>query len=80
MVLPNNARALLRVVLRTGRSKYTSEELEIFANLESHLHEIQQQQAHLDRIYLTGRAVKNYSETDMKEETITAYAAKVGIS
>lgn len=77
MVLPSNARAILRMILRTGRNKYNSDELEIFTNLETHIHEIQQKQAHFDRISLTGKAVKNYSEADMKEETIVAYVAKV---
>lgn len=77
MVLPNNARALLRMVLRTSRNKYSSEELEVFSNLETHIHDIEQIQAQLDRVTLTAKAVKNYSEAEMSAETMTAYAAKV---
>lgn len=77
MVLPNNARAILRMVLRTGRDKYSTQELGIFSNLETHIREIQESQAQLDRVTLTARAVKDYSATDMSEESISAYAARV---
>ena len=77
MVLPNNARALLRVVLRTARSKYDAEEIKIFDGLETHINEISESQGQLDRINLTARAVKNYSGTDVDEGTIASYAAKV---
>jgi hypothetical protein len=40
MVLPNNARALLRIVLRTVRNKYDSEEFKVFDGLETHMNEI----------------------------------------
>lgn len=79
-VLPNNARALLRMVLRTDRGKYNAQELEIFSNLETHIREIQDVQAQKDRISLTAKAVKDYSQTGMSEEAILAYAAKVGTS
>lgn len=79
MVLPNNARALLRMVLRTGRSKYSTQELGIFSNLETHIREIQESQAQLDRVTLTARAIKDYSATDMSEESISGYAARVRI-
>lgn len=77
MVLPNNARALLRIVLRTVRNKYDSEESKIFDGLETHINEISESQGQLDRINLTARAVKNYSETDVDEGTVASYAAKV---
>lgn len=78
MVLPNNARALLRVVLRSAHNKYDSEEFKVFEGLESHINEISEIQGQLDRITLTARAVKNYSSTDIEEGTILSYAAKVG--
>lgn len=77
MVLPNNARALLRMVLRTGRNKYSSEELAVFANLETHINDIEQVQAQLDRITLTAKAVSDYSKSEMNAEAMTGYAAKV---
>jgi hypothetical protein len=79
MVLPNNARALLRMVLRTGRGKYSARELEIFNNLETHMGQIQEIQAHLDRVNLTAKAVKEYSMSEMSHEDIAAYAARVGV-
>ena len=80
MVLPNNARALLRVVLRKGRGKYSAQELDVFSHLETHMADIQKIQAHADRINLTSKAVKNYSETDIAQEEIAAYAARVSLS
>lgn len=80
MVLPNNARALLRMVLRTSKNKYSAEETKVFDDLETHINEIQESQGQLDRITLTARAVKNYSGTDVDEATVSTYAAKVIIS
>lgn len=77
MVLPNNARALLRMVLRTSKNKYSAEETKVFDDLETHINEIQESQGQLDRITLTARAVKNYSGTDVDEATVSTYAAKV---
>jgi SET and MYND domain-containing protein len=79
-VLPNNARALLRMVLRTWKGKYTPQELGVFTNLETHIQDIQESQAHLDRLNLTSKAVKSYSDTDMTQEAIMAYAARVRLS
>jgi hypothetical protein len=79
MVLPNNARALLRIVLRSTNNKYDPEELKVFEGLETHINEISESQGQLDRITLTARAVKNYSGTDLEEGTISSYAAKVSI-
>lgn len=78
-MLPNNARAILRMIVRTDRGKYNSKELEFLSNLETHLNEIQELQANLDRIIMTSRAAKSYSETNMTEEAIMSYAAKVRI-
>jgi SET and MYND domain-containing protein len=77
MILPNNARALLRMVLRTSKNKYSAEETKVFDDLETHINEIQESQGQLDRITLTARAVKNYSGTDVDEATVSTYAAKV---
>lgn len=66
------------MVLRTDRGKYSSQELSIFSNLETHIEEIQSIQAQTDRITLTAKAVKDYSKTDMTEEAIAGYAARVG--
>lgn len=79
MVLPNNARALLRMVLRTGRGKYSPRELEIFNGLETHMSQIQEIQAQFDRVNLTAKAVKEYSQSDMTHEDIAAYAARVSV-
>lgn len=79
MVLPNNARALLRIVLRSARNKYDSEEFKVFDDLETHINEISESQGQLDRITLTARAVKNYSGTDIDEGTVSSYAAKVNL-
>ncbi|CAI7611766.1 unnamed protein product [Penicillium discolor] len=80
MVLPNNARALLRIVLRTARNKYDSEESKVFDGLETHINEISEIQGQLDRINLTARAVKNYSGTDVDEGTVASYAAKLDLN
>ncbi|KAJ5711421.1 hypothetical protein N7488_005577 [Penicillium malachiteum] len=79
-ILPNNARAILRMVLRTGKGKYTPQELGVFSNLETHITEIQQNQTQMDRVSLTAQAVKGYSETDMTEEAICAYAARLDLN
>ncbi|KAK4867650.1 hypothetical protein LT330_001160 [Penicillium expansum] len=80
MVLPNNARALLRIVLRTARNKYDSEEFKVFGGLETHINEISESQGQLDRINLTAKAVKNYSGTDVDEGTVASYAAKLDLN
>ncbi|KAJ5739302.1 Zinc finger MYND-type [Penicillium manginii] len=79
-VLPNNARAIMRMVVRTGRGKYSSQELDTLSKLETHMNEIQELQANLDRIITTSKAVKNYSETDMTENVIMTYAAKLELN
>lgn len=78
-VLPNNARALLRMVLRTDKGKYNAQELGIFSNLETHIREIQDVESQKDRITLTAKAVKDYSKTGMTEQAVTAYAARVSV-
>ncbi|OQD81784.1 hypothetical protein PENANT_c025G02281 [Penicillium antarcticum] len=80
MILPNNARALLRIVLRTSKNKYSAEEAKVFDDLETHINEIQESQGQLDKITLTARAVKNYSGTDVDEATVSTYAAKLDLN
>ncbi|KAJ5915977.1 hypothetical protein N7454_010884 [Penicillium verhagenii] len=79
-ILPNNARALLRIVLRTGKGKYSPQEMDVFFNLETHVAEIQKNQEHIDRVTLTSKAVKNYSETEMTEEDLSAYATRLELN
>ena len=77
-ILPSNARALLRMIVRTAHKKYTNGELELFSQLETHISEIHDQSPEQwERIALSSKAVKAYSGTDMKEETISAFGAKV---
>lgn len=78
-MLPNNARALLRMVLRTDKNKYNVQELGIFSNLETHIREIERVETQKDRITLTAKAVKDYSKTKMTEQAVTAYAARVSV-
>ncbi|KAJ5571044.1 Zinc finger MYND-type [Penicillium sp. DV-2018c] len=72
-VLPNNIRALLRIVLRVEH-KYDAKELKIFEDLQTHVPELEAS-GHLNRIKQTARAVKNYSGTKLDEGTIVNYAA-----
>lgn len=78
-VLAVNTRAILRIVLRCEHQKYNEQDLAIFLNLEAHMREIQEQQdrSQADRIALSARAVKEYSGTSLKEETLALLAAKV---
>ncbi|KAL4871940.1 hypothetical protein BDV12DRAFT_183489 [Aspergillus spectabilis] len=82
-VLPNNARALLRMVLRTRARKnpYSEEELEAFQSLETHICDIREgNNMQWERISLTSKAVKEYSKTEMEEEEISAYGAKLDLN
>ncbi|RAL03410.1 S-adenosylmethionine-dependent methyltransferase [Aspergillus ibericus CBS 121593] len=80
-VLPINARAMLRMVLRHGRGKYSSEELDQFLQLETHIKDVREKNApQWERISLTSKAVKAYSGTDMSEEVISAFGAKLEIN
>ncbi|KAF7115663.1 hypothetical protein CNMCM5793_002903 [Aspergillus hiratsukae] len=80
-VLPSNARAILRMVLRSERGKYPKEELELFRKLESHTEDIQAQNwEQWQRISLTAKAVKKYSGCAMDEETICHYGAKLELN
>ncbi|RAL11665.1 S-adenosylmethionine-dependent methyltransferase [Aspergillus homomorphus CBS 101889] len=80
-VLPINARAILRMVLRSGRQKYTPEDLEMFLQLETHIKDIREENpAQWERISISSMAIKAYSGTEMKEETISAYGAKLELN
>ncbi|KAL4998059.1 hypothetical protein BDV10DRAFT_78876 [Aspergillus recurvatus] len=82
-VLPINARALLRMVLRTEAEKnaYRQEELGLFQSLETHIDDILEKNApQAERLALTSRAVKQYSKTDMEDEKIVAYHAKLDLN
>lgn len=80
-MLPSNARAILRMVLRSERGKYPKEELELFRKLESHMAEIQAQNwEQWQRISLTAKAVKKYSGCALDEEMLCHYGAKVSLA
>ncbi|GKZ34699.1 hypothetical protein AbraIFM66950_005051 [Aspergillus brasiliensis] len=80
-VLPINARAVLRMVLRSERQKYASEELDQFLQLETHIKDIRDQSAsQWERISLSSKAIKAYSGTEMSEEVISAMGAKLDLN
>ncbi|KAF7591787.1 hypothetical protein BBP40_001113 [Aspergillus hancockii] len=69
------------MVLRCGRRKYSSQELDLFTQLETHFKDIQNQSpAQGERISLSSKAVKTYSGTDLEEETISAFSAKLDLN
>lgn len=69
---------MLRIILREARQKYAREELELFAQLETHLDQIRGQRAsQRERIELSAKAVKLYSMSDMNEEAVVALGAQV---
>lgn len=68
------------MVLRSERQKYSSEELDQFLQLGTHIKDIRDQSAsQWERISLSSKAIKAYSGTDMSEEVISAMGAKVRI-
>ncbi|KAI9372090.1 hypothetical protein BJX61DRAFT_543038 [Aspergillus egyptiacus] len=82
-ILPINARALLRIVLRMKAKKntYTKEEQGYFASLETHIHEIRQNNpTQWERIELTTKAVKEYSGTDFAEDIISTFGAQLDVN
>ncbi|KAL4956153.1 hypothetical protein BDW69DRAFT_192654 [Aspergillus filifer] len=82
-VLPINARALLRVVVRCGMKKnsYTVEELDLFRSLETHVREVREgDKAQFERIAMTSKAVKAYSGTEFEEEVLSAFGAKLDVN
>ncbi|KAL4888946.1 hypothetical protein BDV59DRAFT_187581 [Aspergillus ambiguus] len=80
-VLPVNARAVLRIVQRSARHKYTPEELDLFAQLETHEQDIRHENGpQWERITLSAKAVKAYSRADMSEDMISAIGAKLDVN
>ncbi|OJJ31158.1 hypothetical protein ASPWEDRAFT_176257 [Aspergillus wentii DTO 134E9] len=80
-ILPNNARAILRMVLRSGRRKYAAQELDLFVRLETHVREIlDQNMKQWERIALSAKAVKAYSGTEMSEQALSAFGAKLDMN
>ncbi|BCS03546.1 S-adenosylmethionine-dependent methyltransferase [Aspergillus luchuensis] len=80
-ILPINARAVLRMVLRSERQKYSDEELDQFLQLETHIKDIRDESAsHWERISLSSKAIKAYSGTEMSEEVISAMGAKLDLN
>lgn len=80
-ILPNNARAVLRMVLRYGRQKYDEQDLAIFFQLETHIQEIRERnEDQWNRISLSAKAIKEYSGTAMQEELISAVGAKLDLN
>ncbi|PLN81380.1 hypothetical protein BDW42DRAFT_200860 [Aspergillus taichungensis] len=85
-VLPNNARALLRIVQRIQRGKYTPSELDRFAQLETHAASIREENPRQwERISLSAKAVSAYSGGGgvgggMDEEEICGVGAKLDLN
>lgn len=66
------------MILRSSRQKYTSEEIDLFVQLETHIREIRKQNMEQwERNLLSAKAVKMYSGSDMKEEVVAAFGVKV---
>ncbi|KAL3489722.1 SET and MYND domain protein [Aspergillus germanicus] len=83
-VLPTNARAVLRIILRLAapaRSAYSPKELSLLHELESHSDEIRDKNpASWERITLSAMAVKHYSGTNMELEEIVKISAKLEVN
>ena len=77
-ILPSNARAMLRMVLRVGRQKYNKQEFGYFVKLETHIRDISARNPEQwERVSVSAQAVKVYSESDLQMELIAAFGAKV---
>lgn len=77
-MLPINARALLRMVQRWSRGKYTPVEVTLFRDLETHVDDIKAGgTSQWERISLSAKAVKAYSKCGIEEEGVEAFGAKV---
>lgn len=69
---------MLRMTLRSARRKYTNQELDLFVQLQTHVRDMcERNMAQWERISLSAKAVKVYSGSEMKEEAIAAFGAKV---
>ncbi|QKX54018.1 uncharacterized protein TRUGW13939_01100 [Talaromyces rugulosus] len=73
-ILPNNVRAVLRIVLRLKNGKCKQDELDAFLKLNTH--------ARADRndIVLAAKAVKEYSGTDMDEDLIASFFTRLEVN
>ena len=77
-VLPNIARAVLRVVLRCTRGKYSADEMELFEKSATHIEEIRRSDEKLfERILLVTKAVKEYADCEEISEEVAAFAGRV---
>ncbi|KAL2856568.1 SET and MYND domain protein [Aspergillus pseudoustus] len=83
-ILPINARAVLRIILRMSappRFAFDPDELNLFDQLESHMDEIRTTNAPVwERITLSSMAVKRYSGTEMELEEILKISAKLDVN
>ncbi|PLB34964.1 S-adenosylmethionine-dependent methyltransferase [Aspergillus candidus] len=80
-VLPNNARAVLRIVQRVQRGRYTPAELGRFAQLETHEAAIRAENPRQwERISLSAKAVSAYSGGEMDEGEICEAGAKLDLN
>lgn len=69
---------MLRIILRSARRKYTSQEIDLFVQLETHIREVREQNMEQwERNSLSAKAVKMYSGSDMKEGVVAAIGVKV---
>lgn len=65
-------------MLRRANQKYDHSEFDVFQMLETHAKEIRDtNKDQWGRILLTAKAVKEYSRSDIEEESIAAFLAKV---
>lgn len=76
-ILPNSARALLRMCLRSHRGDYSEEDQALLQHQEIHQKELFERDSEWKRLTLLSMAMKEYSQTDMDEEAMFIYAAIV---
>ncbi|KAH8701127.1 hypothetical protein BGW36DRAFT_425922 [Talaromyces proteolyticus] len=82
-IMPNHARAVLRVILRHRSKKYSDDEFQRFLALGSHRQDMLTG-SHKDRwennILLSAKAVKEFSGVELSEEQIALYIARLDIN
>lgn len=77
-VLPNNVRSIIQVLLLRKALKVAEEEWLDFMRLKSHLEGWKQRSGKTwEDIGLMARGTKEYSETDLKEETLCEIFGRV---
>lgn len=77
-VLPNNVRAIIQMLLLRKALKIAEYEWQDFMKLESHLEKWKQQGGKTwENIGLMARGTKEYSGTDLKEETLSEIFGRV---